>query len=128
MQYFQEGQLDLAVLAFEGEIERDASDSEAWRMLGLSHAENEEDYKAIQCLEKAVDADPYSLDALFALGVSYVNENNTEGALETMRAWIQHNPKFHGLEIELDAYSDGSLFDDVQQLMLKGNFYIISLQ
>ena len=89
MTHFQEGRLALAVLAFEAEIQRDALNSEAWRMLGLSHAENEEDYKAIHCLEKAIDADPYNLDALLALGVSYVNETNTEGALKNLKAWVQ---------------------------------------
>ena len=38
--------------------------SEVWRMLGEAHAENDEDRVAIACLEKAVDIDPYNLDAL----------------------------------------------------------------
>jgi peroxin-5 len=86
---------------------------------GLSHAENDEDRKAIVCLQRAVDADPYNIEALLALGVSYVNELDNHKALMTLKTWIQHNPKFHGLKIESDAYSDGSLLDEVQHLMLK---------
>lgn len=33
-------------------------------MLGQSHAENDQDRLAISCLERAVEMDPYSLDAL----------------------------------------------------------------
>ena len=39
------------------------------------------------CLEKAVEQDPYNLDALAALGVSYVNEGNQTRALSTLRVW-----------------------------------------
>lgn len=37
---------------------------QAWFMLGQSHAENDQDRLAISCLERAVEIDPYSLDAL----------------------------------------------------------------
>jgi peroxin-5 len=39
-------------------------------MLGQSHAENDEDKRAILCLERAVEEDPYNLSALMALGVN----------------------------------------------------------
>ena len=56
-------------------LEAEAADAaEAWRMLGQSHAEHDEDRRAIACLERAVEEDPYNLEALLALGVSYVNE------------------------------------------------------
>lgn len=49
--------------------------------------------------------------------MSYVNELNSSKALGSLRAWVEHNPKYHGLEVEPDEYSDGSLMDDVLQLM-----------
>lgn len=88
-------------------------------MLGVCHAENDEDRKAIVCLQKAVEQDPYNLDALLALGVSYVNELDHENALKTLQSWVQHNPKFAGLKFEADHYSDGTLMDEVAQLMIK---------
>uniref|UniRef100_A0A7S1UMB0 Peroxin-5 n=1 Tax=Phaeomonas parva TaxID=124430 RepID=A0A7S1UMB0_9STRA len=78
MELFASGHLTKAAQAFEAAIRADPSHADAWRMLGMTHAENEEDVRAIQCLEKAVSVDPYSLEALLALGVSYVNEMNPE--------------------------------------------------
>jgi len=49
--------------------------------------------------------------------VSYVNELDSSKALGSLRAWVEHNPKYHGVEVEPDEYSDGSLMDDVLQLM-----------
>lgn len=119
VQLFNAGQLQEAILAFEAEVQQHPENSEAWRLLGECHAENDEDKSAIVCLERAVEEDPYNLNALLALGVSHVNELNPQGALKTLKAWVQHNPKFHGLEIQVDEYSDGSLMDEVMQLMLQ---------
>lgn len=119
MALFESGHLNEAILAFEAEVQQHPENSEAWRMLGECHAENDEDKAAIVCLERAVEEDPYNLSALLALGVSNVNELNPQGALKNLKAWVQHNPKFHGLEIHLDEYSDGSLMDEVMQLMLQ---------
>lgn len=38
--------------------------------------------------------DPYSLPALLALGVSYVNELDSVRALQNLKAWVEHNPKY----------------------------------
>lgn len=119
VEFFNAGHLDDAILAFEAEVQQHPENSDAWRMLGECHAENDEDKSAIVCLERAVEEDPYNLSALLALGVSNVNELNPQGALKTLKAWVQHNPKFHGLEIRVDEYSDGSLMDEVMQLMLQ---------
>jgi peroxin-5 len=128
---------------------RDNDHAEAWRMLGVCHAENDEDKKAIVCLRRAVEADPYNVDAQLALGTSYVNELDSVRALEALRSWVTHNPLFQvrsihclplrggvpfntyntlcactpcspvqGVRIEADAYSDGSLMDEVVHLML----------
>ncbi|KAF1315982.1 Peroxisomal targeting signal 1 receptor, partial [Globisporangium splendens] len=119
VEFFESGRLSEAILAFEAEVQQHPENSEAWRMLGECHAENDEDKSAIVCLERAVEEDPYNLSALLGLGVSNVNELNPQGALKNLKAWVQHNPKFHGLEIQLDEYSDGSLMDEVMQLMLQ---------
>ena len=119
MHLFNDGEIKEAIEAFQAFVEGETDDpSEGWRMLGLSHQEHDEDRKAIICLERAVEEDPYNLDALLALGVSYVNELNSESALRTLKLWVEHNPSFQGMTVELDAYSDGSLMDEVMQLMI----------
>lgn len=127
MRQFNMGNLKEAIRAFEMELQQRNPDSAvAWRMLGRCHAENDMDREAIICLEHAVDRDPYCLDALLALGVSYVNELNHTKALENLKAWITHNPKFSGMEIGDDVYGNASgedgqesSFDEVQRLLLQ---------
>ncbi|KAJ1393292.1 hypothetical protein B484DRAFT_408246, partial [Ochromonadaceae sp. CCMP2298] len=36
----------------------------------------------------------------------------------SLRSWVSHNPRFQGLDQPQDAYSDGTLMDEVMQLML----------
>ena len=52
-----------------------------------------------------------------ALGTSYVNELDSERALRNLMAWVQHNPKYSGLEIAVDEYSDGTLMDEVHAVL-----------
>ena len=118
MEHFRQGRISEAILAFEAQVQLSVGHDEGWRMLGVCHAENDDDKRAIQCLKKAIECDPYNLDALLQLGTSFVNELNPKGALESLRSWVSHNPKFQGLNVEPDAYSDGSLMDEVMQLML----------
>ncbi|ETV69099.1 hypothetical protein H257_15069 [Aphanomyces astaci] len=121
---FRQGNLKEAILAFEASLQEAPDHSDAWRMLGECHAENDQDKQAISCLNRAVEEDPYNLDALLALGVSNVNELKSHGALTTLQLWVQHNPKFHGLQVQLDdAYGDGSLMDEVMQLMLQAQAF-----
>ena len=119
MRLFSVGQTTEAILAFEAEVQKNVENSEAWKMLGKCHAEHDDDKKAIACLERAVEQDAYNLPAVLALGVSNVNELDSQRALHTLKSWVQHNPKFHGLEIRVDEYSDGTLMDEVMQLMLQ---------
>jgi peroxin-5 len=129
MRLFELGNIKEAIRAFELEIQQVNPDSAtAWRMLGRCHAENDMDKDAIVCLEHAVDRDPYCSEALLALGVSYVNELNHGKALESLKAWITHNPSFSNIKFETDVYGssnmenqgvDESSFDEVQRLLLQ---------
>jgi peroxin-5 len=130
MQKFKEGNISEAIRNFEMELQlNDPDNATAWRLLGKCHAENDMDREAITCLEHAVDRDPYSPEALLALGVSYVNELNHAKALANLKQWITNNPKYAGmdLDIEDDVYGEGSApasdsqsgFQEVQNLLLK---------
>ena len=63
MVQFNQGSIAEAIEAFQAYVESETEDSsEGWRMLGVSHQEHDEDRKAIQCLEKSVEEDPYNLE------------------------------------------------------------------
>jgi peroxin-5 len=69
------------------------------------------------------------MEALLALGVSYVNELNHTKALANLKQYITNNPKYAGLELEDagegDVYGEASAdgtdsgFQEVQNLLLK---------
>ena len=100
MKHFDAGNMAEAIRAFETELRHvDADNSDAWRMLGRCHAENDQDRKAIACLERAVDRDPYSVEALLLLGTSYVNELDHPRALRNLKSWATHNPTYAGMKL-----------------------------
>ena len=135
MQYYAEGHVDEAILAFEGALQAhpehinndnitvaatltDNSETltgvdEVWNMLGTCHAEMDKDADAIFCHQQALDYDPFNLSALLALGTSHVNEMNSEQALECLQGWVKHNPKFHGLEARLKKQYNTDTAEDV---------------
>jgi tetratricopeptide (TPR) repeat protein len=130
MQYYREGHIDEAILAFEGAIqihpeqidnmtvsenteEPATAVDEVWNMLGKCHAEMDKDAEAIFCHRQALESDPFNLSALLALGTSHVNEMNSEEALECLQGWVKHNPKFHGLEARLKKQYNTDTADDV---------------
>lgn len=115
---YEEGNLREAIFAFEAGVQRRPENDECWRYLGSCHAENDEDKQAIICLQKAIDCDPYNLSGLLSLGTCFVNELDSENALKMLRSWVTHNPRFHGLNVQPDMYSDGTLMDEVMQLVL----------
>jgi peroxin-5 len=93
VQRFEAGELKKAVACFEEALRASPSLTAAWRYLGKCHCELDADDEAIVCLETAVQHDPYCLDSLLQLGVSYVNEMDALRAGRSLKAWFQNNPK-----------------------------------
>jgi hypothetical protein len=93
LEQFERGDLSSAAMHFEAELQETPTNAMAWKMLGKTHAENDQDKDAIVCLSHAVEHDPYDLEALMTLGVSYVNELDNARALTFLKAWVEHNPK-----------------------------------
>jgi tetratricopeptide (TPR) repeat protein len=131
MTFYQKGQIAQAILRFESILQHpsvldssnydgDGNLSEIWKMLGICHTENDNEISAIQSFERSSELDPYNLSTLLALGTCYVNELDSVKALNTLKTWINNNPKFIGLDLssQEDEYSDGTLMDEVIQLML----------
>jgi peroxin-5 len=120
IELYEKGQINESILKFEALAQHPMGKeiAEVWFYLGKCHTENDNDDNAILALEKATDLDPYHLNTLLSLGTCYVNELDSLKALETLRTWVANNPKFMGLEVPQDEYSDGTLMDEVIQLML----------
>ncbi|CAM6008721.1 unnamed protein product [Sphagnum balticum] len=119
---FRRGLLSEAVLALEAEVLKNPDNPEGWRLLGITHAENDDDQQAIASMVKARDADPSNLEVLLALGVSHTNELEQEEALQYLRGWLQHHPKYgmlvpHDAVDRLNHTEVANLFNEAAQMM-----------
>eukprot|EP01018_Ginkgo_biloba_P032694 Gb_28314 [translate_table: standard] len=118
---FRRGLLSEAVLALEAEVLKNPDNAEGWRLLGITHAENDDDQQAIASMVRARDADPTNLEVLLALGVSHTNELEQAAALKYLRGWLQHHPKY-GILIPQDNVENLShaevarLFNEAAQM------------
>lgn len=106
------GEVADAILALEAELTRNPETSEAWRLLGRLHADNDEDSKAIAALSRGFEIDPFNLDFLLNLGISCTNELEREQAIQHLKSWIQHSPDYQ----QLITDSTGNTIDDVRGL------------
>ncbi|KAJ0986981.1 hypothetical protein J5N97_005337 [Dioscorea zingiberensis] len=94
---FRKGLLSEAVLALEAEVLKNPENTEGWRLLGITHAENDDDQQAIASMMRAQEVDPGNLEVLLALGVSHTNELEREEALKYLYRWLQNHPKYGSL-------------------------------
>lgn len=94
---FRRGLLSEAVLALEAEVLKNPDNAEGWRLLGITHAENDDDRQAIASMVRARDAEPTNLEVLLSLGVSHTNELEQQEALKYLRGWLQNHPKYGSL-------------------------------
>ncbi|KAG2275025.1 hypothetical protein Bca52824_057580 [Brassica carinata] len=71
-----------------------SENAEGWRLVGVTHAENDDDQQAIAAMMRAHEADPSNLEVLLALGVSHTNELEQATALKYLYGWLRNHPKF----------------------------------
>ncbi|XP_068197483.1 PEX5-related protein [Antennarius striatus] len=93
----REGDLNAAVLLLESAILQDPQDSEAWQLLGMAQAENENEQAAIVSLQRCLELRPNNLPALMALAVGFTNSGMQWEACDALRRWIRHNPRYKHL-------------------------------
>merc|ERR1719312_921009 len=87
-----QGDLPSAVLLFEGAVQQNPENVEAWFLLGTSQAKNEQDGYAIPALKRALSLDPSNQEAVMALAACYTNESYQAQACRALQDWIKrHN-------------------------------------
>ena len=111
---FRKGLLSEAVLALEAEVLKNPENAEGWRLLGIAHAENDDDQQAIAAMMRAQEADPANLEVLLALGVSHTNELEQNAALKYLFRWLRNHPKYG--TIAPPEMSDSLYYADVARL------------
>ncbi|KMZ61554.1 Peroxisomal targeting signal 1 receptor, partial [Zostera marina] len=116
---FRKGLLSEAVLALEAEVMKNPNNAEGWRLLGITHAENDDDQQAIASMWQAQEADPTNLEVLLALGVSHTNELEKSEALKYLYGWLKNHPKYRTLVSP--QLSESLYFADVARLFTEAS-------
>ncbi|KAM7250693.1 hypothetical protein ACFE04_022576 [Oxalis oulophora] len=111
---FRKGLLSEAVLALEAEVLKNPDNAEGWRLLGIAHAENDDDQQAIAAMMRAQEADPTNLEVLLSLGVSHTNELEQAAALKYLYGWLRNHPKYGTLAPP--ELSDSPYYNDVARI------------
>uniref|UniRef100_A0A0A1XNN1 Peroxisomal targeting signal 1 receptor n=1 Tax=Zeugodacus cucurbitae TaxID=28588 RepID=A0A0A1XNN1_ZEUCU len=128
-EYMQNGDIPSAVLCFEVAVKKESENAEAWELLGIAQAENENDPQSIAALKRSLELRPDNNRVLMALAVCYTNESLQSQALRMLVNWMEVNPKYKHLlqqhpELQTDAGAMasslivGSKLQAVQNLFL----------
>lgn len=83
-----------AMLCLEAEVQKNGQNHDAWKLLGQLYQESDQDEKAIVAFKEAHEKDPYDLDSLLALGISFTNELSEEAAFRYMHQWLKFHPDY----------------------------------
>lgn len=67
-------------------------------MLGLIQAENDQETKAIHCLQTALSLDAYASESLPVLATCLFNEQRSVEALESIQQFVQTSPLLASLD------------------------------
>jgi peroxin-5 len=134
-----EGKSQEAKRVLEAECQKNGDNTEAWTILGRIHSENDCDSLAYQCLLRALDVDPFNLEAELALGILCTNEFDELDAMIHLKNWIRlhpiyskyiddHNPLLNEKlikEAEITDFDQEDVYLKAKRIeTMRNNFYI----
>lgn len=95
------GDLSAAVLLFEAAAQINPNNIEAWRLLGVANARNENDHKSISAMKRCLALKPQEeeiiLEVLMYLASSFTNESMNTEACYALQEWLRNHPKYKNL-------------------------------
>jgi peroxin-5 len=86
-----------SILALEAAVQKNPSNAQSWKHLGLRQQENENEEAALAALGYSVALDPSVLESWLGLSVSYTNEGRFSDSYQALESWIKNNPKYEHL-------------------------------
>lgn len=100
-QRMNQGDLSAAVLLFEAAVQQQPENVDAWRLLGIANAKNENDHKSIAAFKRCLSLQPKDeqiiRESLMYLATSFTNESMTTEACNALQEWLNNHPKYRDL-------------------------------
>ncbi len=91
--YFDSGQPDKAIQAYEKSLELDGSRPDVWVDLGVMYRRNGDPTQAVKCFDRALAIDGRHEVALFNKGIVLMHDiKDSEGALKAWETLVEVNP------------------------------------
>lgn len=102
----ENGRAQEAIVCLQAEVQKNAENAEAWRLMGQLYQENDQDDYAIIAFKRAYEIDPYDLDSLLCLGISCTNELEQKDAINHLFHWLKYHPDFNHLVAAIPESAD----------------------
>jgi tetratricopeptide (TPR) repeat protein len=99
---FKNGNIKDAILSIEAFVQQEPGNHEGWKLLGRIHAENDDDTRSIQSLNKSIEINPSDVDSLLLISVSHTNNFNYESVCQVLRKLLNLNPMYKDIVNQFD--------------------------
>lgn len=123
----EQGDIPSAALLFEASVQREPNNALAWRYLGTTQAQNEDDKSAIKALRNCLHLQPDDQQARLAIAVSLVNETRHREACRHLIEWLMKHERYSRIQTSLEQFDqlDQGLAEDpvIRSLLLDGKHY-----